>query len=128
MITIRQTKYAVSGVTLAPPGGYLEPDETPIEGAKRELLEETGLAAEQWIALGGYPVDSNRGAGTAHFFIAFEAHHVAQPTEDDLEETEPVLLSLDEARLALEREGFGTLPWAACISLAINWIDLHKPF
>lgn len=28
------------------PGGYLEPWENPVEGVKRELLEETGLAIE----------------------------------------------------------------------------------
>ncbi|MBX9923321.1 MAG: NUDIX domain-containing protein [Rhabdochlamydiaceae bacterium] len=31
-----------------PPGGHLEKDETPAEGAKREVLEETGLEIE-WI-------------------------------------------------------------------------------
>lgn len=29
-----------------PPGGHLEPNETPPEGAKREALEETGLEIE----------------------------------------------------------------------------------
>ena len=29
-----------------PPGGHLEPGETPPEGAKREVLEETGLEIE----------------------------------------------------------------------------------
>lgn len=28
-----------------PPGGHLEPDETPQQGALRELLEETGIGA-----------------------------------------------------------------------------------
>ena len=31
-----------------PPGGHLEANETPTEGAKREVLEETGLEIE-WI-------------------------------------------------------------------------------
>lgn len=29
-----------------PPGGHLDPNETPPEGAKREALEETGMAIE----------------------------------------------------------------------------------
>lgn len=33
-----------------PEGGGL-PDETPLQGAKRELMEETGLAAEKWTFL-----------------------------------------------------------------------------
>lgn len=30
------------------PGGRIEPGEDPLVGAKRELLEETGLASESW--------------------------------------------------------------------------------
>ena len=37
-ICFRQTKYAVEGTSLAPVCGMLEPNETPIDAAKRELL------------------------------------------------------------------------------------------
>src|SRR5688572_11713883 len=37
----KQTEYAVDGVTLAPVGGYIEPNEEPLTAAKRELMEET---------------------------------------------------------------------------------------
>ena len=36
------------------PGGFLEIEETPVEGAKRELLEETSLEVELDILLGIY--------------------------------------------------------------------------
>src|SRR4030065_185892 len=41
-ICFRQTKYGVEGVSLAPVGGHIEAGEGPVEGAKRELLGETG--------------------------------------------------------------------------------------
>lgn len=34
------------------PGGKLEPDESPLAAAKRELLEETGFRCEEWRELG----------------------------------------------------------------------------
>ena len=38
----------------AQPGGYLEADETAIQGAKRETLEETGLVVEPMRIVGIY--------------------------------------------------------------------------
>jgi ADP-ribose pyrophosphatase len=79
-LCFHQVKYAVEGEVLATIGGYLEPGEEPLAAAKRELLEETGYEASEWIALGQYCVDANRGAGTAHYFLALHARHVADPT------------------------------------------------
>ena len=59
-ICFRQTKYAVPGLSLAIAGGYLEPEEDPLAGAQRELLEETGYVAGEWTPLGEYAVDGNR--------------------------------------------------------------------
>lgn len=36
------------------PGGRIHADEAPLEAAKRELIEETGLEGENWEYLGGY--------------------------------------------------------------------------
>jgi ADP-ribose pyrophosphatase YjhB (NUDIX family) len=42
------------------PGGFLEADEHPADGARREVLEETGLEVEVGALIGMY-VDSYRG-------------------------------------------------------------------
>ncbi len=53
VIMERQFRYAHGKVMLEIPAGKLDtPDEPPLEGAKRELLEETGAAAEKYTYLG----------------------------------------------------------------------------
>lgn len=119
-ICFRQTKYAAGGVTLAVVGGYLEPGEEPLAAARRELLEETGYLAPEWISLGQYAVDGNRGAGTAHLFLARQAHPVAEVTADDLEEQELLLLSRAEVEAALAAGEFKVLAWATALALALQ--------
>lgn len=119
-ICFRQTKYAVSGTSLAVVGGYIEPGEKPLAAAQRELLEETGYRAEQWESLGSYAVDGNRGAGTAHFFLAQGAEKVAEIDADDLEVQELLLLSRAEVESALANHEFKVLAWAAIVSLALQ--------
>ena len=118
----RQFKYAVEGVSLAPVGGYLEPGEDPLAGAQRELLEETGYQADEWIPLGQVAVDANRGAGIAYLYLARGARRVAEPDADDLEEQELLLLSRAEIEAALEEGQFRLLPWTAVVALALRHV------
>ncbi len=119
-VCFRQTKYAVEGTSLAIVGGYLDSGEDGLTAAKREVLEETGFEASDWIALGSFPVDGNRGAGIAHFFLAQDARKVQEIKADDLEEQEMLLLSRAEVEAALHKGEFKVLPWAAIVALALN--------
>lgn len=121
-LCFRQTKYAVGGISLAPVGGYVEPGEEPLAAAQRELLEETGYQAADWIDLGRYPVDGNRGAGTAHFFLARAARRVVDARADDLEEQQLLHLSRSELEAALTAGEFKLLPWAAIVALALYYM------
>ena len=119
VLCFRQTKYSVPGITLAPVGGYLEPGEVPLVAAKRELLEETGYRASDWISLGDYAVDGNRGAGTAYLFLARGVQRVTVPDADDLETQELLCLSREAVEQALYDGKFKVLAWAAAISLSL---------
>ena len=119
-LCLRQTKYAVEGTSLAPIGGYIDPGEDPLSAAQRELLEETGYRASTWHELGRYPIDGNRGVGTAHFYLARGARRVAEIDADDLEEQELLLLDRSEVEAALDAGAFKLLPWAAVVALALR--------
>ncbi len=118
-ICFRQVKYAVEGTSLAVVGGYLEPGEEPLAAAQRELREETGYEADEWISLGRYAVDANRGAGTGHSFLARGAQYVGGLIADDLEEQELLLLSRTEVETALANGEFKVMPWTTAVALAL---------
>lgn len=53
LIMVRQFRYAYNKLVLEIPAGKLDKlDETPLEAAKRELSEETGYEAKNWLDLG----------------------------------------------------------------------------
>lgn len=115
----RQTKYAIDGESLAPVGGYIEPGEAPLAAAQRELREEMGGEASDWIELGCYRVDANRGAGTGHLFLARGVERVTAPIVDDLEEQELIVLTRAAVEQALNTGQFKVLAWAAIVALAL---------
>jgi ADP-ribose pyrophosphatase len=121
-LCFRQTKYGIDGPSLAPVGGYIEPGEDPLTAARRELLEETGYEASDWISLGQYRVDGNRGAGMAYLFLARGARCVAEPDADDLEEQELLRLSRSEIDVTLAAGEFKALGWATVVALALQYL------
>ena len=125
-LCFRQTKYAVEGTSLAPVGGMLEPNEKPLDAAKRELLEEMGYETSEWVSLGSHILDPNRGIATMHLFLALNAKQVATPDSDDLEDQELLLLSRSELENALNAGEFKILAWSAVVAMSLNYLNTSE--
>jgi len=119
-LCFRQVKYGIEGPTLSVVGGYINEGESPLAAAQRELLEETGYESPDWLSLGSYLVDPNRGIATGHLFLARQAHFVTPRNADDLEEQELLLLTHTELEAALERGEIKVLAWAAAVAFSFR--------
>jgi len=121
-LVFRQGKYGFDGDSLAPVGGYIEPGEDPLVAARRELREETGYEASEWVPLGSFLVDPNRGVAQGYLYLARGAHLVADRSADDLEEQHLLLLTRVELESALREGQFKVLAWAANVAFALMQI------
>jgi ADP-ribose pyrophosphatase len=119
VVLVRGYKHGVGRVTLAPPGGLLGPGEDAEEAARRELLEETGYAADEWLPLGAYVVDANRRCGAMYAFVARGARPARPVVPDETEALEVCRLGRAEALRALAAGEVHGLAAACALGLAL---------
>lgn len=119
LVTVRHYRHGSHSVTQGLPSGFIDDGESPAEAARRELLEEAGYEAADWLDLGRYVVDGNRGCGTEHVFLARGARRVADPINVDLAETTVHLVEIGEAVDSMWKGDMHELASAAALALAV---------
>ncbi|WP_377809585.1 NUDIX domain-containing protein [Azospirillum sp. A29] len=115
VVMLRTYKHGPRRVSLTFPAGAIEPGEDPLAAARRELLEETGYAADDWTALGGFVVGANSRGSTCHMFHAKGARKVAEPDQGDLEDMRIELHSARELIDAAAQGDYAVLPVIAML-------------
>ena len=105
VVMIRQYRHGSREVTLEIPGGLLDPGDTPEEAAARELLEETGYQAKEWLKIGVVNPNPALFNNRCYTFLAQDIEKVSDPTPDQTEDIEVVLIPLaDIPELILKGE------------------------
>jgi len=67
---LRQYRYVADGWLWELPAGKLEPAEPPLHTAQRELIEEAGVSAREWLSLGSYLSSPGVFTEVLHLFLA----------------------------------------------------------
>ncbi len=98
------------------PGGFLEMDEDLAEGAKRELLEETGVTGVAPVQLGAYgrPGRDPRGRIITVAFVSELPDGAVPKAADDAKEADLFFIDTEPGIIHLTRRGGGaalTVPY-----------------
>lgn len=99
VILVKQFRVGPKQILDELPGGFVDPDEDPLETARREFIEETGYdGAVEFI---GTCLDDAYSTMERYCYVAKNCKKVGEPQNTATEQTEVVLLRLDDFRKRL---------------------------
>jgi ADP-ribose diphosphatase len=123
VVLVKQYRHGVCESLLEFPGGVVEDDEDPIEGAKRELLEETGYSSSTLIQVGQFYPNPALQTNTLHCFLALDAEKVGEQNLDAGEDIEVHLVPLDELVVMTKRGEFRHGLMTAVLFFALAYMN-----
>jgi ADP-ribose pyrophosphatase len=104
VVLVRQYRHGTREVTLEIPGGIVEPEDTPEDAARRELLEETGFKDGEMVLLGSVNPNPAFLTNRCYTYVARDVDRVKMQEQDEKEDIEVEVRSLEEIP-RLIREG-----------------------
>ncbi len=88
VVMVKQYRHGIRDFTIELPGGVIDPGDTPIEAARRELLEETGFVMDNPILLGKLYPNPAIQVNECYTFFGRNARLVSGQNLDELEDIE----------------------------------------
>lgn len=100
-IMVEQYRHGLEEVFTELVAGVVEKDETPLAGAKRELLEETGFGGGNWELLTVISANPGSFNNLAYCYLATDVEPVGEQHLDETEDVTVKFLSESEVRRML---------------------------
>jgi len=122
VLLLKQYRHALKDYIWEIPAGTLDPQESVLNCAKRELVEETGYAAGRWLKLGEITPVPGYSDERIHLFLATGL----QPAQQNLDQDEIIKVHAIEFKQALEMIARGDIRDAKSIAglfLACNRLN-----
>lgn len=88
VLLIRLYRHGVGQVIWEIPGGMIDPGESPLQAAQRELLEETGYSGGEWRTLPPVSPNPDNHTNRMHIFLAQNVEPTAGQSTEDQERIE----------------------------------------
>ncbi|MBW3698136.1 NUDIX hydrolase [Vibrio sp. T187] len=118
VVLINQFRPSLNKWLLELPAGTKEQGETPLECASRELEEETGFSASEFITLGQVTPLAGFCDEIQHLFVAKGLDHTSRYECDDDEVIEVIELTIEELENKIKNDQITDAKTIACLSKA----------
>jgi len=96
VVLVREYRHGIQKTILQLPGGSVDEGESPLEAAKRELLEETGYQSNTFIEIGQVNPNPANYSNTMYAFLALDVGWAHDHKLDEADQVELVLTPFDD--------------------------------
>jgi 8-oxo-dGTP pyrophosphatase MutT (NUDIX family) len=103
ILLVGQHRYTLDEWSWELPEGGVEPGEVPLDGMRRELIEETGVEAAEWLELARVHLSNSISDEAGVIYLATGLTH-GEPQPDPTEQLESRWVGFEEA-LAMALDG-----------------------
>jgi len=104
LILVRQYRYLAEKNSIEfPCGGISNKEETPLEAGKREFLEETGYATDDFVKMGEFETNNGYCKDNTRVFVANELKQIKEPDNTPEEVIEVMYRRVDEFDAMIKR-------------------------
>lgn len=105
VVLVKQYRYALGVWSIEVPGGIMDPHETsPLDAAKRELLEETGYSCEHVEEVAIIATNPATQNNRLYCYLATGCELTHDQNFDEDEEIEVLLVTIDELKEMLRKQ------------------------
>ncbi|MDA2919159.1 NUDIX hydrolase [Desulfobacterota bacterium AH_259_B03_O07] len=122
ILLIKQYRHGIRSITFEIPGGMADPGESPLEAAKRELLEETGCISDEWIFIGKVHPNPAIQNNSCFTYLANNITKIQKPKLDGTEDIDSLLFPVEDIK-QLVSEGKIT---HSLVIAALYWYLLYQ--